>query len=46
MVKKRKKRRVAEPLSTSCEFSDELWERVRPIFEKFWPKKGGSTRTC
>jgi len=39
MARKRSKRRVAKPLGTIWEISDELWDRIRPILEEFWPKK-------
>lgn len=39
MARKRKKRRVSEPLGTIGEISDDLWDRIRPILEEFWPKK-------
>jgi putative transposase len=39
MAKRRKKRGVAKPLGTIWEISDQLWDRILPIFEEFWPKK-------
>jgi putative transposase len=34
-----KKRKGAKGLGTIWEISDELWDRIRPILEEFWPKK-------
>ena len=34
---RRKSRR--QPLGTIWEVSDELWQRIEPIFSEFWPKK-------
>ena len=34
---RRKPRR--QPLDTIWEVSDELWQRIEPIFSEFWPKK-------
>ena len=38
MAKKRK-RKAVPTLGTIWEISDDLWERIRPILEEFWPKK-------
>jgi putative transposase len=38
MAKKRK-RKTVPTLDTIWEISDDLWERIRPILEEFWPKK-------
>jgi putative transposase len=37
MAKKRK--RKAAPLDTIWEITDDLWERIRPLLEEFWPEK-------
>jgi len=39
MARKRKKRKLAHPLPTIWEISDELWNRFHPILAEFWPKK-------
>lgn len=36
---KRKRQKSTQPLPTIWEVSDDLWERIVPIFEEFWPTK-------
>jgi putative transposase len=36
---KSKKRKKAKPLPTIWEVSDDLWRRVLPILQEFWPGK-------
>jgi putative transposase len=39
MARKRKKRKAAKALGTIWEIADDLWDRIRPILEEFWPRK-------
>ena len=41
---KRKKAKKAKPLPTIWEVSDDLWQRVLPILQEFWPKKATGRR--
>src|SRR6266446_3821094 len=45
MAKKRKRKSVPT-LGTIWEISDDLWERIRPILEEFWPKKATLIEEC
>jgi len=36
---KRKKAKKRKPLPTIWEVSDDLWQRILPILEEFWPAK-------
>jgi putative transposase len=36
---KRKKTKQRKPLPTIWEVSDDLWQRILPILEEFWPTK-------
>lgn len=40
MAKTRKRKRKPEPLGVIWEIPDELWDRIEPILEEFWPRKG------
>src|SRR5262245_54973489 len=36
---KRKRAKKVKPLPTIWEVSDDLWQRIRPVLEEFWPTK-------
>jgi putative transposase len=42
--KAKRKRKKAKPLPTIWEVSDDLWQRVLPILQEFWPKKATGRR--
>jgi putative transposase len=42
--KPKRKRKKAKPLPTIWEVSDDLWGRVLPILQEFWPKKATGRR--
>src|SRR5436305_11982152 len=42
--RKRKRAKKAKPLPTIWEVSDDLWQRVLPILQEFWPKKATGRR--
>ena len=37
--KRRKRTPMSKPLPTIWEIPDDLWLRIKPILEKFWPRK-------